>query len=157
MSEWTQAPLESQDFPTVPTASIAVPLYQPREQIIRTPKVAFRGQLTASSVVLYTAPTLASSPTSSATGTQATSQIRRIDVCNTDTVARTYTITIVESGGSVAANRNVFDAVSIAAKTTHIYRYEQDESPLMEGETINGLADTTLKVTLRISVTETTH
>lgn len=158
MSDWTIAPPPGPNSGIeVPLSASATPLYVAREQVIRTPKVAFHAMLTGSTAVLYTAPTLASSPTSSATGTQASSQIRRITVCNTDTSARTYTLTIVESGGSVADNRAIAKAVTIAASTVHIYRYEQDEEPLMEGSTVNGLADTTLKVTVRLTVVDTTH
>jgi hypothetical protein len=159
MSEWRVAPPPGPNAGVdVPLSqSAAEPLYQRREQIIRTPKVAYRGQLSVATSVLYTAPSLTNSPSSATAGGIATSQIRRITVCNTDTVTRTYTFTIVETGGSVADNRAIAKDVSIAPKTTHIYRYEADEEVLMDGETINGLASSGSRITVRISVVETTH
>lgn len=124
-----------------------------REQVVRTLKVGYRGQLAATTGVLYTAPSLTSVPTGTA---PCTACIRSIHVCNTDTTARTYTITVVESGGSVADNRAIFKDVAIAAKTTHFYIYAQDAMPLGDGETINGLADSATKVTVRIGVEEMT-
>jgi hydrogenase maturation factor HypF (carbamoyltransferase family) len=83
--------------------------------------------------------------------------VKSIIVCNTDTVARTYTMTVVEFGGSVADNRAIFKDVSIAAKTTHTYFFDDDNLPLADGETINGLADSANKVTVRIGVVEHTY
>lgn len=157
MTTWTQAGVPEQEFPTTPAASTAVPVYQPREQVIRTPKVAYRGQPGTSTAVLYTAPILTSSPTGAS---PCTALVKCINVCNTSTSALTYTITVVESGGSVATNRAIFKDVAIAAKTSHIFMYADDEFALADGETINGTATQAFsgaEVTLRITVVELTH
>ena len=135
-------------------AYFGFPVYPSRDQMVRTPKVAYRGQLAATTAVLYTAPSLTSPPTGSA---PCTALVKSIIVCNTDTVARTYTMTIVESSGSVADNRAIFKDLTIAAKTTATYLYEDDSFPLADGETINGLADAAAKVTVRIGVIEYTY
>lgn len=122
--------------------------------VVRSPKVAYRGQLGSSTGVLYTAPQLTAPPTGTA---PCTALVKSIIVANTDTSARAYTMTVVESGGSVADNRAIFKDVAIAAKTTHTYFFDDDNFPLADGETINGLADSANKVTVRIGVVEYTY
>ena len=114
-----------------------------RGQWIETPINMGYGQLTNSSAILYTAP--------SGTIAGAASQkalLLEIWLCNTDTTARTVTVYAVENGGSVADNRAILKDVTIAAKTT----YRQECWCVLESnETVRGLADTTLKVTYRLS------
>lgn len=149
--DWTMAP------PPGPNAGVSVPitqssdkpLYQPRDQVKRTPKVAYRAQLGSSTGVLYTAPAVTGLPT----GTPpSTSLLKSLNVCNCDTVARTFTITI---GGTTDAYA-VFKDATIAAKTTYTFIFADDEFPLADSETINGLADSANKVTVRIGVVEIT-
>lgn len=125
--------------------------FAPREQVIRTPKCGARGQLTGSNATLYTAPSV-TSPTGSTQG----ALLKSIILCNTDTAARTVTMYVVESGGSAAANRAILSAMSIAASTTVTLTFPDDTFPMDSGETVQGLADTTLKVTYRINVVELT-
>lgn len=114
-----------------------------RDRWIETPINMGYGQLTGSSATLYTAP--------SGTIAGASSQkaiLQEIWLCNTDTSTRTVTLYAVENGGSVADNRALLKDVTIAAKTT----YRQECYCVLESnETIHGLADTTLKVTYRLS------
>ena len=128
------------------------PVYIPREQIIRTPKCGGRGQLGTSSTTLYTAPS-DTSPTGSTQG----AILKSIILCNTDSSARTVTLYLIESGGSVADNRAVFKDLTIAAKTTTVLTFPDDCCPLDSGETVRGLADSASVVTYRISVVEITH
>lgn len=106
----------------------------------------FIGQLTASAVALYTAPAALTVATS--VGLNPKAVVRNVTICNTDTVARTVTLYIVESGGSVADNRAVVKAASIPANFTWIL--DNIEWTLEAGDTIQGLADVTLKVTVYI-------
>jgi hypothetical protein len=114
-----------------------------RDRWIETPINMGYGQLTNSNATLYTAP--------SGTIAGAASQkalLLEIWLCNTDTTARTVTIYVVESGGSAADNRAIYKDFSIAAKTS----VRQECWMVLESNsTIQGLADTTLKVTYRFS------
>ncbi len=124
---------------------------QPQQQIIRTPKCGYRGQLGTSTAVLYTAPS-DTTPVGSSQG----ALLKSLIICNTDTVTRTFSIRVVESGGSVATNRSIFELASIAANTTYHYTFQDEEFPLDSGETINGLASAATVVTVRINVVELT-
>lgn len=135
----------------VPIADLSSP-YRQREQIIRTPKCGGRGQLGTSSATLYTAPS-DTSPTGSTQG----AILKSLVLCNTDSSARTVTIYVIESGGSVADNRANFKDLSIAAKTTTVLTFPDDCFMLDSGETIRGLADSANLVTYRINVVEVTH
>lgn len=150
---WTIAPItDSVQAPSVVGGSpIGAPIYLQREQVIRTPKCGARGQFTGSNATLYTAPSV-TSPTGSTQG----AMLKSVILCNTDTTARTVTMYIVESGGSAADNRCLYKDYSIAAKTTSVLLFADDECPLDSGETVQGLADTTLKVTYRLGVVELT-
>lgn len=106
---------------------------------VNTVKRLGYGQLTNSNATLYTVPA----------STKAI--VKEIWLSNTDTSARTITLYAVESGGSAAANRALLSAVSIAANT--VYRIPCS-MVLEAAETLQGLADTTLKVTYRISGVE---
>ena len=97
------------------------------------------GQLTGSAATLYTCPA----------STKAI--VKEIWFSNTDSSARTITFYAIESGGSAAANRALLSAVSIAANT--VYRIPCS-MVLEAGEFLQGLADTTAKVTYRISGVE---
>jgi hypothetical protein len=104
------------------------------------------GQLTGSSTTLYTAPSAYS--VANSVGLNPKSIIRCISLCNTDSSAHTVTLYLVESGGSVADNRAITKAVSIPANYTWVL--DNIEFVLEAGDTIRGLADTTLKVTVYI-------
>ncbi len=136
-------------------SAVSVPIGRqitvPVDQIYRNPLCGGRGQLTASSVTLYTAPNV-SSPTGNTQG----ALLKSIILCNTDTSARTVTIYLIESGGSVADNRAILKDLTIAAKTTHTEFYPDDTCPLASGETVRGLASLTAVITYRISVVERT-
>ncbi len=119
----------------------------------RVPKVGYRGQLSGSSAVLYTAPTITGNPTAGSVS----SFLRGAVVCNTDSSARTYTLRAVESGGTSNDARAQYDEVTIAAHTTHRHTFKDGEFPLAEGETINGLASVADVVTVRLSVEEITY
>lgn len=119
-----------------------------RDRHIRTPVCGGRGQLTATSAILYTAP---SGLISGAASQKAV--VTGIIFSNTDTVSRTITLYFIESGGSVADNRAVMKDVTIAAKT--MYR-EPFDTPLESGETIRGLASVAAVITYRINIDELT-
>lgn len=139
----------------VTTFDIGRPVYPSNTaQVVRIPKVGYRGQLAASTGVLYTAPSITSAPEGTA---PCTALLKSLNVCNTDTAQRTFTVTIVESGGSVADNRAIFKDATIPAKTTYTYVFDDETWPLGDGETINGLADSASKVTLRIGVVELSY
>lgn len=122
-----------------------------RDLYIRTPKHGGRGQLTAAATTLYTAPSgsIAGSATQKAT-------LKSLILCNTDTASHTVTIYLVESGGAAADNRAIYKDLPLAAKATSILTFPDDCCTLDSGETIQGLADLTLKVTYKISVVELT-
>ena len=149
---WDMAPTDASaaKLTAIPVGNTD-PVYVKREQVIRTPKCGARGQLTGSNATLYTAPSV-SSPTGATQG----ALLKSIVLCNTDTSARTVTMYVIESGGSVAANRMILSAMSIAASTTVTLTFPDDTFPLDSGETVQGFADTTAKVTYRINVVELT-
>lgn len=124
------------------------------QQVVRTPKQGYMGQLAAASATLYTAPSLTSSPTGTAT---CTASLRGLNVCNCDTVSRTFTMYVVESGGSAADDRAIFKDVTIAAKTTLFFLWGADAMPMADGTTLRGFADSANKVTVRVSVEELTY
>lgn len=152
MSEWTMSP----DLPgpgvMVATIGGSAPIYEPRGQIVRTPKCGARGQTTASATTLYTAP-LGTSPTGSTHG----ALLKSLILCNTDSSSRTVTIYLVESGGSATDARAIYKDLAIAAKTTVILSFPDDGCPLDGGEMVQGLASVTNVVTYRIGVVEITN
>lgn len=105
------------------------------------PTQFYIGQLSNSNGTLFTAPT-GTSPAQKAV-------IRDIWICNADSSAHTYTLYVVESGGSAADNRAIAKAVSIAANTTH--QYNNLGIVLEASGTVQGLADAANKVTVLIS------
>lgn len=111
------------------------------------PKQFFIGQLTASSTTLYTAP--ATATVSNPVGSNPKAIVRCISICNTDSSARTVTLYLIESGGSVADNRAITKAVSVPANETWIL--DNVYYVLEAGATIRGLASVTLVVTVTIS------
>lgn len=109
------------------------------------PKLGYQGLLTGSSATLYTAP---AAPTTVPTPK---ARLDEIVLCNTDTSARTVTLYMVVSGGSVGDSNTLLSAFSIEPKTTLVLPMRT----MMElGATIRGLADTANKVSIRLSVTE---
>lgn len=135
------------DAPVLPRSR---ELVQQRSQVTATPKNLGRGQFTGSNATVYTAPS-----TTTPTGSTRKTLLTGITLCNTDSSARTVTLYLVESGGSAADNRAILKDASIAAKT--MWHIDLGQGiPLESGETIQGLADTTLKVTYRFSGVELT-
>ena len=134
---------------SAPTAPLITGLQQPVNVFARTPKLGYLGQSAATTAVLYTAPSMTGLPTGTS---PCTALVKSINVCNTDSSARTYTITV---GGTSDATA-IFKSVSIAANTTHHHSYPDDSFPLADGVTVNGLADSASKVTVRIGVVEIT-
>jgi hypothetical protein len=113
----------------------------------RIPRRFYQGTLTASSTTLYTAP---SAPTvANSVGQNPKAHIKQIRVTNTDTSARTFTLYLVPSGGSVGATNTIHSAVTIAANTDYIY--DGLEDILEAGDTIRGLASVTSVVCVSIS------
>jgi hypothetical protein len=112
-------------------------------------KQMFLGMLTGTSATLYTAP--AAPTNANAVGVNPIAVVERVWISNTDASARTVTLYVVESGGSVADNRAVMKTVSIPANST----VDVEPDWVLEASgTLRGLADTTLKVTLLVSGTE---
>jgi hypothetical protein len=150
--KWDMAPISASVAPlTTQPIGNTDPIYVKRDQVIRTPKCGARGQFTGSNATLYTAPSV-TSPTGSTQG----ALLKSIILCNTDTAARTVTMYVVESGGSAAANRMILSVMSIAASTTVTLTFPDEVFPMDSGETVQGFADTTTKVTYRINVVELT-
>lgn len=156
MTTWTVAPASESSQPPTPAGSVEpTQPYAPREQVIRTPKCGARGQLTATTnTTVYTAPTLTENPTGSSF---ATALLKCLILSNTDSSARTVTAHAVESGGSVAANRVIFPAQSIAAGTSVYLTFPDDTFPLDAGEFINLIAVTANTISYRVNVVELTH
>jgi hypothetical protein len=79
-----------------------------RDQVNRVPVVGARGQLTTTSnTTVYTAPTLVEHPNDPLATSIASVIMTSLVLTNTDTVARVVSAHLVESGGSVAANRAI--------------------------------------------------
>lgn len=106
------------------------------------PKQLYQGQLGTSSATLYTAP--------GGTVGQVMQRtiIKEIIVCNTDSSDRTFTLNVVDSGGSASAANEIFAAQSITANTTSIYRLT---TVIEGGGTLRGLGSVADKVTLTVS------
>jgi hypothetical protein len=107
------------------------------------------GQLAGSSGTLYTAPS-----TTTPLGSITRAILTSIVFCNTDGSARTITIYLVENGGSAAANRAIISGKSLNAAETWTFDCGHFGIPLLNGETIRGLASSANLVTYRISVVE---
>lgn len=111
------------------------------------PKQFYIGQLTASSTTLYTAP---SAPAiANPVGSNPKAIVRCISICNTDSLARTVTLYLVENGGSVADNRAITKAVSVPANETWIL--DNVYYVIEASGTIRGLASVANVVTVTIS------
>jgi hypothetical protein len=126
-------------------------LQRSQEIQLRRPlkKQFFLGMLTGTSATLYTAP--AAPTNANAVGVNPIAVVERVWISNTDASARTVTLYVVESGGSVADNRAVMKTVSIPANST----VDVEPDWVLEASgTLRGLADTTLKVTVLVSGTE---
>ena len=138
---------------TAPGISAPVQQPQPGRQITQSvlawmPTCGARGQLSGSSTTLYTAPT-GTTPT----GNTQKAKLKAILLHNTDSVDRTITIYIIESGGSVADNRAMLKAVTIPTGKLWIIEFG-DGVTLEGGETVRGLASTANVITYRIDVEE---
>lgn len=137
----------SEDGTPVQPASRQINLQ--RNAIAWEPVVGARGVLSNASATLYTAPTKLTP-----VGTVVTARLTSIIFCNTDSAARTVTLYLVESGGSIAANRTMLAAASIPAGTT--WTWEPGSGgygvPLDDSETVRGLASVTAVVAYRINV-----
>lgn len=122
---------------------------QQRNVIAWEPVVGARGILTNASATLYTAPAK-----TTPVGSVVTAKLTSIIFCNTDVVARAVTLYLVESGGSIGANRTMLAAASIPAGTTWVWvpGSENNGVPLDDSETIRGLASVTTVVAYRINV-----
>ena len=78
--------------------------------------------------------------------------VKQLVLCNTDTSARTVSIRVVPSGETAADEHCIFKDLSIAAKTTY---HVGDMSMVLEAdEDVDVIADTTNKVTIRLSGVE---
>ena len=124
---------------------------QIRAQVARTPRCVFHDMLTGAAATLYTAPSPTNLPTGSSVGT---ALLKSLVITNTDSSARTYTLYVIPSGGSAADKYCIAKDESIAAKTKYEFVYPDDSFPINAGEFIQGLADTTLKVSIRVNVVE---
>lgn len=128
------------------------PIFVPREQVIRTPKCGARGQLTnTSNTTVYTAPSV-SSPTGATQG----ALLKALWLSNSDSSARTITAHLVESGGSVAANRLILPTVTIPANSSLLIRFPDDTCPMDSGEFLNLVASTANTISYRVTVVELT-
>ena len=103
------------------------------------------GQLAGTAGTLYTAPSAAS--TSGAVTSLAI--LRDMWLCNTDSVARTLTIYIVNSGGTAGADNAIISATSLdAGESVH---YSGLATLIPAGGTIQGLASSASKITYRFT------
>ena len=107
-----------------------------------------RGQLSGSSATLYTAPS-----TTTPLGSTQYATVK-LWLCNTDTVDRTVTIYLIESGGSVADNRAILKDATIAAKQSIGIEFGAEGFTLESGETLRGLASSANVVTYRVEAVQ---
>jgi hypothetical protein len=119
-----------------------------RDQVTLFPKCGGRGQLAGTAATLYTAPS-GMTPT----GATQSALLKSIILHNTDTVSRTVTIYLVESGGTTNAARQLYK-FALAADETYEYPFADDCCPLDSGEMVRGLASSANVVTYRVNVVE---
>lgn len=81
--------------------------------------------------------------------------LREINLNNTDTVTRTFTIHVVPVGGTADATNKIFDAVPIQASGADPLCYSR-ATVLKQGDMVYALADVTNKVSIMISGIEYT-
>lgn len=116
-------------------------------------KRAFRGLLgTSSATILYTVPGVPAG-IANPLGLTPGAEIMTLSIANLDTVPRTVTGWIVESGGAVADDRCFLPTLSIPAN--RVWRVAGPEY-LEASETIRIISDLANKVNVRISVMEWT-
>jgi hypothetical protein len=121
-----------------------------RDQVNRVPVVGARGELTTTSdTTVYTAPTLVAHPNGSSI---ATAVLTSLILTNTSSSTRDVSAHLVESGGSVAANRCILSALSIAASTMVVVEFGDKGCPLESGEFLNLVAATANVITYRVNV-----
>jgi hypothetical protein len=124
-----------------------------RDQVNRVPVVGARGQLTTTSnTTVYTAPTLVEHPNDPLATSIASVIMTSLVLTNTDTVARVVSAHLVESGGSVAANRAILSALSIAASTMTVVEFGDKGCPMASGEFLNLISTTANVITYRVNV-----
>lgn len=106
------------------------------------PRSLYQGQLAASVATLYTVPS----------GSDSWMIVKEILLCNTTATARTVTMYVIESGGSVADNRKIFTDVNVDPYTTVII----EASLVLDGAgaTIRGFASAASAITATISGAE---
>lgn len=108
-----------------------------------TPKEMTAGTLlTATAATLYTVPANTSA------------RVNEMLLCNTDTSARTFTFYMIASGDSAAAKNTIFSGVTIGPGETRTLGLDQ---VLPAASFIQGLADVTSKIAVRISGVEITQ
>lgn len=132
------------------TAPIAAPLgtYTPQQRIAgyaEIEKQAYQGLLGNASATLYTAP---SAPT---LGPAPKARMVEVLLANTDSSARTVTLYVVASGGSVGDSNTILPAVSLSANSFNRLKFA---TVIEAGGTIRGFADTANKVCATIAVVE---
>ena len=130
---------EQQDVPSFGVGTQSPRQVYNRDRWIETPVNMGSGYLTAAATTLYTAP--------SGTIAGASSQkaiLLDIWLCNTDTVTRTVTLYINGSSD----DKCIYKDFSMATKTT---TRQECYVVLESGQTIQGLADVTSKVSVRLS------
>lgn len=133
------------DLPSSAVGTAAARATYVRERIMRTPDTIVRGQLTtANNTTVYTAPT-----NSSGVGSLGADLVLVL-LANSDSVARTIAAHLVESGGSVAANRLILPTVSIPANQAIFMTFAGDEGYMEPGEFLNLIAGTANTISYRV-------
>lgn len=116
-----------------------------RDRFNRTPEIIVRGQLTtANNTTVWTA------TTNAASGSNLGAELCLIALSNSDSVARTVAAHLVESGGSVAANRLVLPTISIPANSAAWITFDEREGYCEAGEFLNLIAGTANTISYRI-------
>lgn len=100
-----------------------------------TPTKLYQGQLATAETTLFTA-----------TGNGAI--LKEVLVCNTDTAARTFSLSNVPSGGTAGTGNRLLATVSLSAGQTLIFSFS---TVLNSGDFISGLASNGAVVNLTIS------
>jgi len=106
-----------------------------------TPKNAYLAQVPAANTTLYTCPV------------NTTARIIKCSGCNATTTAQTITFHKVESGGSVADGRQIYNAYPIGNKET-IGFHEMVGQVLEAGDFISAIAGGASQITVSLDVVE---
>lgn len=136
------------------TVLAAPQVFNVAADVRRVPYVGARGQLTGTSnTTVYTAPTLVDHPNDPSGTNIGVVLLTSVLLVNTDTTARTVTGHLVESGGSVAANRMVIPTLTLAANQAVEVPFGNGRGiALASGEFLNLIAGTANTITYRVSV-----